>query len=68
MWLYEALEQNVDWSGWVMGDTPQTVMTTRAPAVLKKRNIDRAGLLLSEKLFEVKSDFFAGTTHTILLQ
>ena len=27
--------QNVEWmDGWVM-DTPQTVMTTRAPAVLK---------------------------------
>ena len=24
----------VEWSGW-MGDTPQIVMTTRAPAVLK---------------------------------
>ena len=35
--LYEASKQNVDWvmDGWVMGDTPQTVMTTRAPAVLK---------------------------------
>ena len=27
-------EQKVEWSGW-MGDTPLTVMTTRAPAVLK---------------------------------
>ena len=32
-WLYEALEQNVDWMGDGV-DTPQTVMTTRAPAVL----------------------------------
>ena len=30
-WLYE---QNVGVGEW-MGDTPQTVMTTRAPAVLK---------------------------------
>ena len=30
IWLYEASEQNVEWM-----DTPQTVMTTRAPAVLK---------------------------------
>ena len=36
IWLYEASEQNVgggELSG--VGDTPQTVMTTRAPAVLK---------------------------------
>ena len=26
------------WTGWVMGDTPQTVTTTRAPAVLKSKN------------------------------
>ena len=30
-----ALEQKVEWvTGW-MGDTPETDMTTRAPAVLK---------------------------------
>ena len=36
MWLYEALEQNVGLDGWMdgVGDTPQTVMTTRAPSVL----------------------------------
>ena len=32
--------ENVEWvmDGWVMGDTPQTVMTTRAPAVLKNQD------------------------------
>ena len=38
IWLYEASEQNVDWVmdgvEWSGVDTPQTVMTTRAPAVL----------------------------------
>ena len=37
IWLYEASDQNVDWMDGVdgVGDTPQTAMTTRAPAVLK---------------------------------
>ena len=35
IWLYEASEQKVGLDGWMDGvDTPQTVMTTRAPAVL----------------------------------
>ena len=31
-WAVELLSKK--WTGWVMGDTPQSVMTTRAPAVL----------------------------------
>ena len=56
MWLYEAWEQNVEWSGvgdgveWSGVDTPQTVMTTRAPAVLinqrKLKHPQRSGRLL----------------------
>ena len=40
MWLYEAWEQNVEWSGvgdgveWSGVETRQTVMTTRAPVVV----------------------------------
>ena len=33
IWVYGALEQNIGLSNWM--DTPQTAMTTRAPAVLK---------------------------------
>ena len=49
MWLYEAWEQNVEWSGvgdgveWTGVDTPQTVMTTRAPAVLKTSHYQQGG-------------------------
>ena len=46
MWLYGASEQNVDW---VMGDTPETVMTTRAPAVLKI-NSQNAGMQGNDKI------------------
>ena len=42
IWLYGFMVLwRKKWSGWVMGDgwmdTPQTVMTTRAPAVLIMR-------------------------------
>ena len=40
-WLYE---QNVGVGEW-MGDTPQTVMTTRAPVVLKKNTITNLEIL-----------------------
>ena len=33
IWLYGASEQKVGWVEWI-GDTPYTVMTTKAPAVL----------------------------------
>ena len=39
MWLYKALEQNVGLDGVDGVDTPWTVMTTRAPAVLKIREV-----------------------------
>ena len=35
IWLYGALEKKVEWMGDGWMDTPQTVMTTRAPAVLR---------------------------------
>ena len=34
--LLSKMLSGVEWSG--VGDTPQTVMTTRAPAVLKTKN------------------------------
>ena len=42
--LFGASEQNVGVDGW-MGDTPQTVMTTRAPVVLKKNTITNLEIL-----------------------
>ena len=35
MWLFGLQSKMLDWTGWSGLDTPQTVMTTRAPA--KKR-------------------------------
>ena len=39
IWVYGALEQNIGLSSWM--DTPQTAMTTRAPAELEAQGHDR---------------------------
>ena len=36
--LYGLLSKKWEWTGWVMGDVPQTVLTARAPEVLKRKN------------------------------
>ena len=48
--------------GWVMGDTPQTVMTTRAPAVLKRKTaplVDPATMATIESMIEQRVGGFS---------
>ena len=51
MWLQEALEQNVGLDGVDGVDTPWTVMTTRAPAVLKALDVETDVKLVFHRLY-----------------
>ena len=55
-----ASEQKVEWmvDGWVMGDTPLTVTTTRAHAVLKNNFFFSASLNHCSKCLETYPIFF----------